>query len=310
MKVSIIGAAGIVGSCTAFAIADQGLADEIVMLDTKQNAVTNHAMDIHAAMTGLKNISVHTGIYEDMAASDIVIIAAGIHFPAVAPVPEKLAPNIPIIKSLAANIERYCPQAVVITATNPVDLLNYAVYLSTSLERKKLIGFNLNDSTRFRMSLAKALGIPSTSVEGLVVGEHPKAPLLLFSSVKVNGKPFSVTETVKQKVQQELHSYLSSLEALNAGRSAGWTSATGLATIVRAIVEDSGKILACSAVLEGEYGYKGLSIGVPAVIGKRGIHQILEWALTSTERQEMDSIAHVLEENSLLVRQLVGSQRR
>ncbi len=310
MKVSIIGAAGIVGSCTAFAIADQELADEIVLLDTKQNVVTNHAMDIHAAMIGRKNMSVHSGSYEDLAGSNIVIIAAGIHFPAIAPVPEKLAPNIPIIKSIAANIDRCCPEAVVITATNPVDLLNYAVYLSTSQDRKKLIGFNLNDTTRFRMSLAKALGIPSTRVEGLVIGEHPKAPLLLFSSVKVDGQPFSVNETVKQRVQEELRNYLSSFEALNAGRSAGWTSASGLTTIVRAIVEDSGKILACSAVMDGEYGYKGLSIGIPAVIGKSGIHQIQEWALTGTERKEMDNIARVLEENSILVRDLVGSQRR
>ena len=309
MKVSIIGAAGNVGSCTAFAIADQGLADEIVMLDTKLNVVTNHAMDIQVAMTGQKNISVHTGSYQDMADSDIVIIAAGIHFLAITPVPEKLAPNIPIMKEIAANIERYCPKTVIITATNPVDLLNYAIYLSGSLDRKKLIGFTLNDSARFQMSLAKALNISSTRVEGLVIGEHPRAPLMLFSSVKVDGKKLLINTTIQKRVQEELQNYLSSFEALEAGRSAGWTSAAGIATIVRAIVEDSGKVLACSAVLEGEYGLKDLSIGVPAVIGKAGIKQILECELAKEERQDMEAVAGVLKENSKLVSRLVGSQQ-
>jgi malate dehydrogenase len=309
MKVSIIGAAGNVGSCAAFAIANQGLVDEIVMQGMKQNIIINHTMDIQAAMTGRKDIIVRFGTYEDMSDSDIVIIAAGVHFPVSAPVPEKLVPNIPIMKNISAGIERYCPGAIVITVTNPVDLMNYAVYVSSSFDRKQLIGLNLNDSIRFRMAIAKALGLSPFRVEGLVMGAHPESPLVVFSSVKVDGKQFSLNETDRQKVRTEINNYLRAFEALKAGRSAGWTTAVSIAAMVQAILEDSGKILACSAILEGEYGYKGLSIGVPAIIGKKGIREILELEMTELERGEMDNITKVMLENSVLVRRLSGSDR-
>jgi malate dehydrogenase len=309
MKISIFGASGIVGSCTAFVLADRRLADEIVMLGTRENILTSHALDIQAATTGRKDILVHSGIYADILGSDIVIIAAGVHFPAKSPVPEKLKPNIPIIKNISANIENYCPGAVVITATNPVDFLNYAVYLSTSLDKHKLIGFSLNDSTRFRMVLANALGISSARIEALVMGEHPGYPLLIFSSVKIDGQPYILSQALKQTVRERLKNYLNSFEALKAGRSAGWTTASGLAAVVQAIVGDTGDLLACSAVLEGEYGYKGLSLGIPAIIGRGGIRQILEWKLTKDERTELDTIARGLKTNSELVHRLTGSDR-
>jgi malate/lactate dehydrogenase len=310
MKVSIVGAAGVVGSCAAFAIADQGLAQEIVMIDTKQNIVINHAMDIHAAVSGQQDTLVRVGNYDDMTGSNVVIITAGIHFPASAPVREKLGPNIPIVTGIAKNIERFCPDAVVITATNPVDLLNYAIHLSTSLDRKKLIGYNLNDSIRFRIAAAKALGVKPTRVQAIVIGEHPRAPILLFSSIKVDGNPVAINVATKQGIEEELKSYLSSFEALNAGRSAGWTSASGLSTIIRAIGENAKRVLPCSAVLEGEYGYKSISMGIPVVIGKEGILQVLEWELSGAERQELGKVAQTLESSSAIVREAIGSNRR
>jgi malate dehydrogenase len=310
MKISIIGASGIVGSCTAFTIASQGLADEIVMLGgERSNVAANHAMDLQAAMSGRKDMVVRSGKYPDIAGSDIAIIAAGVHFPANTPAPQKLIPNIPILKTICANIESLCPQAVVITVTNPVDLMNYAVYLCTSLDRHKLIGFNLNDTTRFRMALARAFGISAARVDCQVLGAHPQSPVLVFSSVKVDGQPYAVDASIKKKVQDELQNYLHAFEALDAGRSAGWTSATGLAAMVRAIVENNGQVLPCSAVLNGEYGWQGLSVGVPAQIGRSGIRQIVEMELGEDERVEMNSVARVLTENVTLVRRLTGSKR-
>ena len=142
-----------------------------------------------------------------------------------------------------------------------------------------------------------------------MLGEHPLAPLLAFSSVKVDGRPYSVNETVKSKVREELKNYLGSFEALKAGRSSGWTTASGIAATVRAIVEDSGALLDCSAVVSGEYGYTGFSLGIPAVIGKGGIRQILEFDLAYNEYKELESLAAVLQENSNLVRRLIDSKR-
>jgi malate dehydrogenase len=308
MKISIVGAAGTLGSCTAYTLAMQGLASEILMLDSKTNLLENHVMDISAAVAGRQQTAVHSGDYREMAGSDIVIVAAGVHITGV-PVRERLVPNIPIMRQIAANIERYCQQAVVITATNPVDLLNYALYLSTSLDRRKLIGYNLNDTLRFRLAVARTLGVEVAAVEAIAAGDHPGAPVQLFSSIRVNGKPFPINEELKPRLQDELRNYLKTFESLKAGRTAGWTSASGIAAIVQAIGEDDGKLLSCSAVLDGEYGFRSLSMGVPVIIGKGGIQHIVQWELPADERKELDNVAQTLKANGDFVREMVNSDR-
>ena len=305
MKISIIGGAGTVGSATAFTLAIQGLAREIVMVyGPNRSRLTSHVMDISAAAAG-QDMLVRAGDFEDMAGTDAVIIAAGIHFAAAAPMQEKLAANIPIIRGIARNIERFCPAAVVVTATNPVDLLNYAIHLATSIDRRKLIGYNLNDTIRFRMAIARAMGVETSRVEGLVMGEHPRAPVPLFSSIRVDGRPFTGDENFRQRVRRELQNYLASYEALKAGRTAGWTTAAGLASLVRAIATDSGSVMSASAVLEGEYGYKSLSLGVPAVIGREGIRRIVERPLAADEQAELETVARRLQADGEIVRAIL-----
>jgi malate dehydrogenase len=309
MKLSLIGASGVVGSATAFAIACQGLMDELVLIGRRSNIVKSHTLDIQAAITGYNNTLIRAGNLADLSDSDIVIIAAGVHFPAAAPVSEKLSANLPIITSISAAIQEHCPDAVVITAANPVDLLNYAVYLSTALERRKLLGFNLNDATRFRMSLAKALNVGPERITAQVLGEHPRAPLLVFSSVAVDGQRLVINEAIEKIVRAELSGYLRSFEALQAGRSAGWTTALGLAAFVKAIALDSGEVLPCSTVLKGEYGYRDFSLGIPASIGRKGIRHIMEIQLSENELAELRQITATLAEDSDLVRRLTSSVR-
>jgi malate dehydrogenase len=308
MKITVVGAAGTVGSCTAYTLAMQGLADEILMIDAKRNVLENHVMDIAAALVGRGKVVVRSGNYQELSGSKIVIISAGVHITGV-PARERLVPNIPIIREIAGAIERYCPEAVVITATNPVDLLNYTVYLSTSLERKKLIGYNLNDTIRFQMAVARTLGVESSRVEAVAGGDHPGAPVQLFSSIKVDGQPFPVNKELKPRLQEELRNYIRSFEALKAGRTAGWTSASGIATIVQAIVEDAKRVLSCSAVLDGEYGFRSLSMGVPVIIGKDGIHRIIQWELPAEEQKELEDAAQTLKANCSYVREVLGSER-
>jgi malate dehydrogenase len=308
MKITMAGAAGTVGSCTSYTLAMQGLASEILMLDTKKNVLENHVMDISAALAGRNRTNVHSGDYQDMPGSDIVIISAGIHLAGI-PARERLAPNIPIMREIAANIERYCPQAVVITASNPVDLLNYTLYLGSSLERRKLIGYNLNDTLRFRMAVARTLGVDASTVEAIAAGDHPAAPVQLFSSIKVNGRPVPVDAQLKPRLQEELRSYLKTFESLKAGRTAGWTSASGIASMVKAISENEGRLLSCSAILEGEYGFTSLSMGVPVIIGREGIREIVQWELPADERMELESAAQTLRANCDFVRETLGSKR-
>jgi len=308
MKISIIGAAGIVGSCTAYTLAILNLADEILMLDTKRNVLENHVMDISAALAGRNATALHSGDYPDISGSDIVIISAGIHITDV-PARERLVPNIPIMRDIAVNIERFCPESVVITATNPVDLLNYTLYLSSSLERRQLIGYNLNDTIRFRMAVARTLGVDASMVEALAGGDHPAAPVQLFSSIKVKGQPFPLNQDLKLRLQEELRSYLKTFESLKAGRTAGWTSASGIATIVSAIAKNENKLLSCSAILDGEYGFKSISLGVPVIIGNKGIQSIVQWELPANERQDLEKAVQPIKENCRFIREVIGKNR-
>ncbi len=300
MKVTIIGAAGELGSTTAYTLATQGLVEEIVGIDARENMLLSHFIDISTAASG-KDTIVRAGKDEDMAGSSIIIVTAGAPQGTITSRMELLSDNLPIILDIVNKIERFCPEAVVITTTIPVGPLNYAMSLTSNIERKKLIGYSLNDSIRFRMLVAEALRVRSSQVEGIVIGEHGDSQVLLFSSIRVNGKPLAVSEDFKREVRSKVPEYFLYHQSLKSGRTSGWTSAIGLTTMVRAIIENTGEVIPCSAVLDGEYGYTRLSMGVPTVLDQGGIKRILEYDLTPDEKEGLEISAGVLKAATLSV---------
>lgn len=294
MKISVVGAAGYVGTNAAVMLAVRGLADEIVLIDPyKPNLVIHLGMDTTTAVSE-KGVLVHDGEYADMKGSEIVIVAAGAAQGLIASRMEMLPKNLPIIKEIAENIQKFTPDAVVITATNPVDPLNYAMYRLTGFDRHKVIGYTTNDSTRFRMLVAAALGEKAGDIEGHVLGEHGESQVLIFSSVKVKGQPVEISEAVKQQVRGEIPNILRRYEELQTGRTAGVTSGYGLAKFVNAIVNDTGEVFASSAVMDGEYGLEGLSLGTPLRFGRGGIREIIQLKLTPEEQAGLDNTVKVL----------------
>src|SRR4030043_956098 len=199
MKISIIGAAGTVGSCTAYTIADHGLAHELVLLDINEDLLNSHVNDIKTAVSGRHDIFVCSGDYPDLRESDIIIIPAGRHLAGSVSMEERLRANVPLMQKIGINIAKYCPGAIVITVTNPLDPLNYALYLAASLGRYQFIGYSLNDSIRFRMAVASVLGISASRVEAYVLGRHPEAQVMLFSSIKIDGKAARMDVDIKQQ---------------------------------------------------------------------------------------------------------------
>ena len=285
MKIAIIGAAGSVGSPVAFYLATQGLVNEILMVGgKKQNVLKQHAMDISTAVS-TKDVHVYTGGYDDLSGSDIVINTAGVPQGVIASRMEGLSENILLIKEIVSKIKEHCPDAIIITVTNPVGPLNYATYLAGGFDRKKVFGYSINDSFRLREMIAKAFKVKAAQVDGTVIGEHGSTQVLLFSSVKIDGKPVEVSEAIKQSIKAEIPNILKTYEDLKSGRTSGWTCAIGLALFVKAIATDSGEMLPCSVVLDGEYGVHNLSMSVPATIGRDGIKDILEWDLAHDEQE-------------------------
>ena len=238
MKVTVIGAAGSVGAPAAFYLAASGLVDELVLIDMRPNVVQQHAMDMSTAVSAL-DVSVKAGESEDLAGSDIVLNAAGMPQGLIADRMEMLPKNIPLIRETALKIKEFCPEAIVITATNPVDPLNYATYLASGFDRKRVLGYSVNDSFRFRELVAGAKGVKVSQVQATVVGEHGSTQVPLFSSARIDGRPVSFTAEEKQSILGEIPNILRRYEELQAGRTAGWTCAVGLAALVRAMRDDS-----------------------------------------------------------------------
>jgi malate dehydrogenase len=310
MKIGIIGGAGTVGSCAAYALASQGIADEIVLIDLRENIAASHAADITASVTGSRPVSVKTGDYNDLEGADIIIIAVGLHYAVSSPLNERMLQNIFNLKEIAEKIESTCPEAIIITVTNPSDIMNYAVYQATSLPREHLIGYNLNDTLRFRMITARTLGCSPQKIECLAGGYHPQAQVMFFSSLKVDGQQYSLSKIQKDQIQFEMLNYLKSFDALKADRTAGWTTASGLCRLVAALKSDQPTLMPCSAIMQGEYGFNDIGIGVPVTVSRQGIMKIEEWQLPGDEKRELERVAAIIETNCQLVRKTLKSARK
>jgi malate dehydrogenase len=300
MKVSIIGAAGSVGSPVAFNIAISGVAEKIVLIDVRANLAKQHAMDIGTAASTL-DVSVQDGGYADLAGSDLVINAIGAPQGTIADRMEMLPKNIPLIKDITLQIKRYCPEAIMITATNPVDPLNYAAWRVGDFDRRKLIGYSINDSFRFREMIARMKGAKVSQVQATVIGEHGSSQVPLFSSARINGLPVHFSESEKQSIRAEIPGILKRYEALQSGRTAGWTCAVGAVAILRAIRQNTGEVFPCSVVLGGEYGQRDLSVSVPVKLGRDGVQEIQEWELEADEREGLERAVDVLKSAARIV---------
>ena len=318
MKISIVGT-GWVGSTAAYTIATQGLAEELVLTDVAANIATAHSIDIgEAAAVSRKDTRIVSGTYADMAGSDVVMVTASAPMqprPAGAPAPSGqpsrrvgLGRNILLIAEIGKAIETYCPQAIVITTSNPVEALSYTSYLASSKrERKRFIGYTINDTTRMRVWISQAMGLFPSDVDIIALGEHGDSQVPVFSRVLVHGKPVTLPESLISDLRKKPVEYLRNWGSLKSGRSSGWLSGAGLATIVRAIRDDAKQVLPCSAILAGEYGFEGFSIGVPAVIGRGGIHEVLQWNLDSDERRRLAESAAVLKDAARFVEEAFAS---
>jgi malate dehydrogenase len=298
IKVSVIGAAGCVGSSIAFNIARQGLADEIMVADIRKDWLEHHAIDFYdAAVANNVDTCVNMGGYDDLAGSDVVVMAAGVGADRTKrpdetelPSRQRLLPeNLEIVREWAPRIDRHCPNAVVIMVTNPADALNYASFLlSRGRERRRFIGYSLNDVIRFKIALAEAMRVAPSRLEAAVVGEYGGTMVPLFSSVRLAGRPVDLEEAVRAKVLERTNDYLPHMLRLRVPRTSGWLTGVGVTRLVNAVINDTDEVFPCCAVVDGEYGCRGTSIGVPVALGEGGIKKILEYPLTTEERGRLD----------------------
>jgi malate dehydrogenase len=288
MKVTIVGA-GNVGATCADVISYRGIASEVVLLDIKEGFAEGKAMDIMqcATNTGFntKVIGV-TNDYSKTANSDVVVITSGIPRKPGMTREELIGINAGIVKTVAENVLVHSPNTIVVVS-NPMDTMTYLALKSTGLPKNRIIGMGgALDSSRFRYYLSQALDKPSNDVSAMVIGGHGDTTMIpLTRLASYNGIPVSefLSQDALDKVAASTMVGGATLTGL-LGTSAWYAPGASVAYLVDSILNDQKKMIACSVFLEGEYGQNDICIGVPCIIGKNGVEQIVDITLNDAEK--------------------------
>jgi malate dehydrogenase len=298
-KVSIVGA-GNVGATAAHWIASKELAD-VVLIDVVEGIPQGKALDLLEALP-IEKRDVHVTGSNDYAAtanSDIVVITAGIPRKPGMSRDDLLHTNFKIMSEVVQKVVAQSPECILIIVSNPLDAMAQAAFRQAGFNRERVIGMaGILDSARFRTFIAEELNVSVENVTAFVLGGHgdTMVPLPRYSTVA--GIP--ITELIEPArlealVQRTRDGGAEIVKYLKTG-SAYYAPSAAVAEMVEAILKDKKKILPCAAYLEGEYGIKGLYVGVPVKLGEKGIEQIIEIKLTPEEKAGLDKSAAAVKE--------------
>lgn len=306
MKITIVGAGAVGASCAEY-IAIKNFASEVVILDIKEGFAEGKAMDLMqtASLNGFdtKIVGV-TNDYSKTAGSDVVVITSGVPRKPGMTREQLIGINAGIVKSVSSNLIKYSPEAIMIVVSNPMDTMTYLVHKTAGLPKNRIIGMGgALDSARFKYRLAEALGAPISDVDGIVIGGHSDVGMVPLTRMATrNSIPVSkfISEERLDEVMEATKVGGGTLTKL-LGTSAWYAPGAAVSGIVQAIVCDQKKIFPCSTLLEGEYGLNDICIGVPVVLGRNGIEEIVQLDLTDAENEHMNRSAEgVRKTNGLL----------
>lgn len=283
--ISIIGS-GKVGTAIAFLCITNSLDDILFVNRTKSKAI-GEALDISNAIPANSNVTIHgTDDFSKISGSNIVVITAstGTYLKSRT---EMMDAQVKMIKEIANKIKKYCPSAIVLVVSNPLDVLTFIFQKETQFSRNKVIGIASSlDSSRFRYLLSEKFGIKQSQItDALVMGEHGDSMVPIFSRVKINGKNISemLNDSDKKTISTETQNYWRSLRLLKTRSEFGIAKNTF--DVIRAIIDNDELVIPASIVLNGEYGEKDVALGIPVKINKNGIKEIIEIKLNEQENK-------------------------
>lgn len=295
-KISVIGA-GFTGATTALMLAQKELGD-IVLVDIPQaeNPTKGKALDMLEAspVQGFDANIIGTSNYEDTANSDIVIITAGVARKPGMSRDDLVTINAKVMRSVTEQIIKYSPDSILLVLTNPVDAMTYEVFRTSGFPKHRVIGQSgVLDTARFRTFVAQELGISVEDITGFVLGGHgdDMVPLVRYSYA--GGIPLEKLIAKDRLDEIVARARVGGGEIVNllGNGSAYYAPAASLVQMAEAILKDKKRILPAIAYLEGEYGYNGIYLGVPVVLGGNGIEKVFELELTADEKAALDRSA-------------------
>ena len=296
MKVTIVGA-GNVGATCADAIAYQGMASEVVLLDIKEGFAEGKALDMMQTATTLgfnTKIVGTTSDYAKTANSDVVVITSGVPRKPGMTREELIGINAGIVKSVADQVLTHSPDTVIVVVSNPMDTMTYLTLKATGLPKNKVIGMGgALDSSRFKTYLSLALDKPANDIHGMVIGGHGDTTMIPLTRLATyNGIPISSilsTDKLEEVAAATMVGGATLTKLL--GTSAWYAPGASVAYLVNSILHDQKRIIPCSVMLDGEYGQSDICIGVPTIIGKNGWEKIMDLNLNEKESASFEKSA-------------------
>ena len=286
-KISVVGA-GNVGASAALYLAEAEMGD-VTLVDIVEGVAKGKALDLLEAgpVRGYDTMIEGSGDMKAVAGSDVIIVTAGLPRKPGMSRTDLLKANADIIRGIAQAIKANAPKAFVIVITNPLDVMTYLLHRLTGFPRERVMGMaGVLDSTRFRSFLAAEIGVSIEDIQAMVLGGHgdTMVPLVRYSTV--GGIPiekFIAKERLAEIVQRTRDGGAEIVKLLQTG-SAFYAPAASAVQMAESILKDKKRLLPVAAHLNGEYGFKDIYLGVPAILGSRGLEKIVELELTTDEK--------------------------
>lgn len=300
MKVSVIGA-GNVGATCAEVLAHHEIANEVVLLDIKENFAEGKALDIwETSPINMYDTRVKgtTNDYSKTANSEVVVITSGLPRKPGMSRDDLISTNANIVKSVTENVIKHSPNTILIIVSNPLDVMTYCAYINSKFPSNRVFGMaGILDTARYKAFLAEELNVSPKDIQAVLMGGHGDTMVPLPRYTTVSGIP--VTEMI---AEDKLNAIIDRTkkgggEIVNLlGTSAWYAPGSAAAQMVEAIVRDQKRVFPVCAWLNGEYGLKEIYLGVPVILGKAGIEKIIELKLNADEKKLLNESASAVKE--------------
>ena len=303
-KVVIIGC-GFVGSACAFSIMQSGLFSEMVMIDSDRARAEGEALDINHGVPFAKPINIYAGDYDDIKNASIIIITAGANQKEGETRLDLVKKNISVFKSIIPEIKKRDFNGILLIVSNPVDILTTVALKLSGFPDNRVIGSGtVLDTARLKYELGNYLKVDSRSVHAFIIGEHGDSEIPAWSGVNISGVPLEKfcemrrycgdhTEAMRRIADSVKNS---AYEIINKKKATYYGVAMAVKRICEAIVRDEKSILPISSLMQGEYGIEGVSLSMPAIVGKDGFEKHVPIQLNEQEILNLKKSAQTLKE--------------
>lgn len=308
-KVGLIGT-GMVGSSFAYALMQRSLATELVMIDANKDRAVGEAMDLNHGLSFVNTMRIYAGDYDDLHDAEVIIITAGTNQKPGETRLDLLQRNADITADIIPNVLKATRDAVIVMASNPVDLMTHVAAQIADLPPGRVIGSGtILDTARFRYLLGAYYGIDPRSIHAYIVGEHGDSELALWSLANIAGVRlrdfigFNGQSYNQEAMDDILHqTRIAAYEIIRLKQATYYAIGLGLLTIVEAILRDQHRVLTVCSPLDGHYGVHDMSISMPTVVGQYGAEQVLDLLISDDERAAFQASANMLKERAAQLR--------